>query len=290
MLATLGPALVGVATVQLNLLVETQWAAALGDGPLSWLVLGFRLVQIPLAVVAGSVATMALSGIAGSLARGDRDGAGDHLARALATNALGVIPCAVAMGVLAEPLCAFLFERGAFDHTATLGTAAMLRGYAWATFGICLHRVLVPSYYALGRPRLPAVLGVAALVLKVPVTWALLRWTSLGAVALPVGHAVTVSVETAVLLGLLAPELRGRGLLGHHLRVGVAALALGGVAWVLRDRVHVVAVCAIAGLAYLVVAALLGLRWRGRPHGGPPPTLPPAGLSPAPFDGVRAPD
>ncbi len=277
-LAAMGPALVGVATVQLNLLVETQWAASLGDGPLSWLVLGFRLVQIPLAVVAGSVATLALSGIAGSVARGDARGAGDHLAQALAMNALGVVPCAVALGVLADPLCAFLFERGAFDHTATLGTAAMLRGYAWATFGICLHRVLVPSYYALGRPRLPAVLGVGALVLKVPVTWALLRWTTLGASALPVGHAVTVTAETGVLLALLAPELRGRGLVGQHLRVGVAALALGAVAWVLRERLHVVGVCIAAGGTYLAVAGMLGLRWRApaESRGDLPPGADPA--------------
>jgi putative peptidoglycan lipid II flippase len=276
-LTTLGPALVGVATVQLNLLIETQWAASLGDGPLSWLVLGFRLVQIPLAVVAGSVATVALSGVAGSLARGDTRGAGDQLAQALATNALGVVPCAVALGVLADPLCSFLFERGAFDHAATVGTADMLRGYSWATFGICLHRVLVPSYYALGRPRLPAVLGVGALVLKIPVTWALLRWTSLGAVALPIGHAVTVTAEVAVLLALLAPDLRGRGLVGQHLRVGVAALALGVVAWLLRDRLHVVLVCAAAGSAYVVVGALLGLRW---PRAAPANPLPP-GADPA---------
>ena len=271
-LTALGPALVGVATVQLNLLVETQWAASLGDGPLSWLVLGFRLVQIPLAVVAGSVATMALSGIAGSVARGDARGAGDHLAQALAMNALGVLPCAVVLGVLADPLCAFLFERGAFDHAATVGTAGMLRGYSWATFGICLHRVLVPSCYALGRPRLPAVLGVGALLLKIPVTWGLLRWTSLGAVALPVGHAVTVTAEVAVLLTLLAPEVRGRGLVGQHLRVGVAALALGGVAWLLRDRMHVVLVCAGAGAAYVAVAWVLGLRW---PRTAPMDPLPP---------------
>ena len=57
-----------------------------------------------------------------------------------------VLPSAVGLGILAEPLCRLFFERGAFSPSDTAGTAAMLRMYAVAVFGICFHRVAVPVY------------------------------------------------------------------------------------------------------------------------------------------------
>ena len=56
-----GAALIGVIAVQFNVLVELQLASRSGDGPVSWLMLGFRLVQIPMSVIAGSVAVAALA-------------------------------------------------------------------------------------------------------------------------------------------------------------------------------------------------------------------------------------
>ncbi len=53
MLAYLGPAIIGISTVQFNLVVENQWASDYGDGPVTWLIKSFRLVQIPLAVFSG---------------------------------------------------------------------------------------------------------------------------------------------------------------------------------------------------------------------------------------------
>ena len=56
MVRFLVPAFVGVMTVQFNLLIESQIASQFGDGPVSYLHYAFRLVQLPLSVLAGSVA------------------------------------------------------------------------------------------------------------------------------------------------------------------------------------------------------------------------------------------
>ncbi|MFZ5481481.1 MAG: murein biosynthesis integral membrane protein MurJ, partial [Myxococcota bacterium] len=258
MLRWLGPAIVGIATVQVNLLIETQWASAYGDGTLTWLVLSFRLVQLPLAVVSGSVATAALAALSAHHARGETDGFGDALARALRANTLWVLPSAVGLGVLAEPLTRLFFERGAFGPADTAGTAAMLQMYAFAVFGICFHRVAVPVYYALGDPRTPMRLSVLAMLAKVPVILALTRGLGLGAEALPLSHALTVTGEGVALAWGFRGHLAGRGILRHHAKVAVACVALGGVAFALRDQ-HVIVACAGAGLVYLALAAGLGL-------------------------------
>ena len=267
MVRTLGPAIVGVATVQVSLAIETTWASGFGDGPLTWLTLAFRLVQLPLAVIAGTLATTALAATSAAHARGDEDAAGAVAADTLRLLAAGVLPCAVILGVLAEPIVALCFERGAFDAAATAGTARMLEAYAWATWGICLHRVLVPMHVAAGRTRLAAALGVGALALKVPVILLLTGPVGLGPEALPLSHAVTASLEAVGLLVPLRRALAGRGLIGAHARVAGACAAMGAVAWALEGRAHVLVACAAAAVTYVGAARLLGVRWRDR---GPP--------------------
>ena len=270
MLRYLGPALIGISTVQFNLLVETQWASTYGDGVLTWLTLAFRLVQLPLAVISGSVATAALAALSQHAARDEHDALGAALAKALRTNAFWVIPSAVGLGVLAEPLSRLFFERGAFTAADTAGTAAMLQMYAFAVFGICFHRVAVPVYYALGDPRTPMRLSLYAMAAKIPVILLLTRGFGMGPEALPLSHAITVTGEGALLYWGFADRVRGRGILAAHGKMLVAAAVLGGVAYALRD-LPVVATCAIAGVTYLVVARGLGV-WEGlgRPKGLPP--------------------
>lgn len=282
MLRYLGPALIGISTVQFNLLVETQWASTYGDGALTWLTLAFRLVQLPLAVISGSVATAALAALSQHAARGESDALGAALAKALRTNAFWVLPSAVGLGILADPLCALFFERGAFTAEDTAGTAAMLQMYAFAVYGICFHRVAVPVYYALGDPRTPMRLSIYAMLAKIPVILLLTRGFGMGVEALPLSHAITVSAEGVALYWGFADRIRGHRVLSAHVRMLIAAGVLGVVAYALRD-LPVVATCAIAGVAYLVTARLLGV-WEGL---GRPKGLPPF-LDPATRDGLTA--
>ncbi len=253
-----GTAFIGVATVQFNVLVESQWASGMGEGVLTWLLGSFRLVQLPLALVAGTLVTALLPSLSGQLARGETAAAGESLNATLRTHAFLVLPAAVGLGVLAEPIVALIYERGAFDHADTVGTASMLQMYALATYGICLHRLLVPVFFASQRPRWPMVLSLATLAAKVPIVLLLTRGLGLGAPALPLSHAITVSAECVGLGYGLRVLLAGRGLGVYHLRLGVAASLMGVVAWALAPRLPVVLVVLLAGAVYLAVAAALG--------------------------------
>lgn len=251
-------AFVGIVTVQFNLLVESQWAASFGDGVLTWLLGSFRLVQLPLALVAGTLATAMLPEFAAHISRSDRGAAGDALAQNLRTHAFLVLPCAAGLAVLAEPIVRLVYERGEFDAVATRGTAGMLQMYALAVFGICFHRLVVPAFYAMGQPRFPTLLSVGAMAAKIPVVLVLTRGFGMGAEALPLSHAVTVSAECVGLAVGLRTFLAGRGLLSFHIKGLVATVVLAVVAWALRDRVHVLVAIAGAGFAYLLVARSIG--------------------------------
>ncbi|RME28892.1 MAG: murein biosynthesis integral membrane protein MurJ, partial [Deltaproteobacteria bacterium] len=260
-----GAAMVSVVVVQFNHLVETQIASRFGDGPVSYLVLGFRLVQIPQSIFSGSVAVAALAGLSLLMARGDRAGARDSLSRAMEMNALLIVPSAVGLFILADPLIQAFFERGEFTPADTAATASILRMYAVATLGICSYRVLLPAFFAVQDPYTPMKLSVVMMLAKLPVALGLVYGLGMGIAGLPLSHAITVSAEVAVMAWLMGRRLGGwaPGFWNQHLRIAAAAAGMAGVLHLLAPWTHgplVVAVVAAGGLVYGGLAMVLGVR------------------------------
>ena len=282
------PAFIGLITVQFNLAVESQIASRFGDGPVSYLFYSFRLVQLPASIVAVSVATAALVGISTHAARDERGPLREAVRAALTLNSFLVVPAAVGMYLLAQPIVALAFERGAFTPTDTAATAVMVQMYAIATWGICAHRVTFPCYYALGQPIFPMKVAIALMLLKLPVAWAIVWPLGMGYQGLPLSHAVLVTAETVILWAGLSPRVGGLPprLVGDHFRIAVGAVAMGVAVWALRPWAHgagLVAVCAGGALIYFGVTAILGMeeprtvlrRLLGPRGRGLPPTVDP---------------
>ena len=281
-------ALISISAVQLNLLIETQLASRVGDGAVTTLIRGFYLVMLPLSVVAGSVAMAALAGVSHHMARGEQSQARDALSKAIQLNVFLVAPMAVGLGLLAEPLVRLFFERGAFTPLDTVATAAVLRMYAAAALAICLHRVLVPIFFALGDPYLPMRVAVGLLIAKLPISLALMNQAGLGLSGLALSHAILVSAEIAVLGFALRIRMQGFSP-GFWTSIGKVGLASAGLAatvgWArtlapFQGNLGTLALCALSAVVYaalvlalrveetdFVIARLLRRR-------GPPPARP----------------
>src|SRR5436853_1605656 len=70
-LALMGPAVIAASAVQMNVLVNSGFAARLGDGPVSWLNIAFRLMQLPLGIFGVAVGTVTLPLVSRTAAVGD---------------------------------------------------------------------------------------------------------------------------------------------------------------------------------------------------------------------------
>lgn len=262
-----GAALIGILSVQFSLLVETQLASRMGDGPVSWLMLGFRLVQLPLTVVAGSVAAATLPLLAGAVARGDNQGLRDGLSAAMSLTNFLVVPASVGLFVLAEPLTRLCFERGSFGPADTLATAGVLRMYALATPALCLHRVLLPAFFAMGDPGTPMRLSLGVMLVKLPLALLLTERLALGLAGLPLSHAITVSAEIAVLLAVLMRRAGGSSVPGGQLlrSAGASVVMLVAVLWMrpwadLAGGLGVIAVSGAGAALYGLACLVLGVR------------------------------
>ncbi|MBT3223878.1 MAG: oligosaccharide flippase family protein, partial [Proteobacteria bacterium] len=265
LLVFLGPALIGLATIQVGIVVDLQLAAAFGDGPASWLNYAFRIVQLPMSLFAGAVGVAGLALLSIQVAKKDFDQARSTQSEALSLTSFFVLPSAVGLAVFAWPLVSLLYERGAFTSTDTASTALFLQVYSLGIFAFCLHRVIVPAFYAWHDPWTPMVLSILTVVLKVPLALWLTTATWLGVLGIPLAHVMVVVVEVALMFTLLTRRSGGwsPGFGLAILKMGLAAVIMGEVGWLVFDDwspfLTTFVAIPVCGLFYLALTHLIGL-------------------------------
>ncbi len=152
------PAVLGLSAAQINIFINTFYAASCPQGSISWLNYAYRLDHLPQGLfgVALSAATLPL--VSRLAAHRDLAGLKGACRSSLSLAMLLTIPAAVGLAVLAEPICTVIFQHGRFTAFDTQQTAAALVFYTLGLFAFSGAKILVPVFYALGNTRVP-VLG-----------------------------------------------------------------------------------------------------------------------------------
>jgi putative peptidoglycan lipid II flippase len=255
-LSIMGPAAVGAGVTQVNLLISTALASFLPGGSVSYLYYADRLNQLPLGVVGIAVGTAILPPLSRQLRLGDHAGAVATQNRGLELALLLTLPAAVALAVLAQPIFAVLFQRGAFTPADTAATAAALAAYAAGLPAFVLVKVLAPAFFARHDTKTPVKVAIAAVAVNLALTLILMQFLAHVGIALATTCAGWLNALTllAVLVrrGHFRLDRRARRNLP---RVAVAALGMGVVLLLLR----LACAPAFAGPALLRAAVLAGL-------------------------------
>lgn len=107
-----------------------------------------------------------------------------------------ILPAAVGISILAEPIIRLVFQRGQFDAQSTAMTANILRFYAPGLIGMVLRDISMRALYALKDMRTPVVVTVIQVVVDVSLNFLLSYFWGL------TGLAVSTSIG-AIVGGLL---------------------------------------------------------------------------------------
>jgi putative peptidoglycan lipid II flippase len=270
--ALMGPAVIGGAAVQVNVLINSNFASNIpGTGPVSWLNYAFRLMQFPIGVFGVAIATATLPAISRSAAREDEAEFRHTLASSIRLAFLLTIPSAVGLIVLGRPIIALIYERGLFGEGDTAHTSAALGFYAVGLTGYAAIKILAPAFYALGDARTPMIISLLSMLTNFGMNW----W--LVGVMQERGLALSTSTVALANFGLLYLIMRKRinGIDGGRTATAVAKVLLasgvmGAACWAISMALArafgesfgarlanvLVSVAAGAGLFY-VIAALL---------------------------------
>lgn len=243
-LRLMGPAILGNAAVQINVMVNTNFASGIhdpvtgADGPVSWLGYAFRFMQLPLGLFGVAIASATLPAISQSASLGRFDEFRQTLSRSLGMVFLLTLPSSVGLAVLGESMIGAIYEGGKFRHYDTQQTALALTFYAVGLGGYAALKVLTPAFYALHDARTPMFVSLASILINYIVAAALVRSGTLGHAGLAMATSAVAWFGFVALLSIIRVRIGGvygRRLFESVLRISAASIAMG-VAVALSSR------------------------------------------------------
>lgn len=263
------PRLFGFGIYAINNALSTRFASVFGDGAVSYLTFGNRVIELVRGGFVISVSTAILPLLARQALDEDSRSFKDTLRFGLRLVAFVTVPWAVGLTILRETVIGALFQGGRFGADATHATAEALALYAVGLFFISSNTLLVFAHYARKDTRTPVLCAGVDLAVFVTVSLAM-RPSGVGSVAL--ATSCGAAANFVLLLAFLRRRegrLGGREMATSLARVLFAAAAMAVAvdrlaAWVLAahpprdtgDRLVLLVVATLAGAVVYLVAAI----------------------------------
>jgi putative peptidoglycan lipid II flippase len=237
----MGPAIIGLAAVQVNLFVNSILATGEGTGAVSWLSYAFRLMYLPIGLFGVSIATAAIPGISTLAARDETAAMRGAISKGLRMMLMLNVPATLGLVALARPVVGLIFERGKFTAADTNATAIALMFYAPGLIGYSFVKLASPAFYALHDSRTPVVVSILTMVLNILLNLTLV--SLMGYPGLALGTALAALFNASALLW----RLRGRldGLEGTTLAISLGKILIASTvmalsAWAVERGMHTI--------------------------------------------------
>ena len=271
-LALMGPATIAASAVQVNVLVNSVFASKLGDGPITWLNIAFRLMQLPLGIFGVAIATVTLPLVSRSAALGNNAEFRGALAHAMRLVMLLTIPSAIGLVILAEPIIGLIYQHGRFTADATAHTAEALRFYAIGLVGYSAVKVLAPAFYALDKRNLPMLVSLFSIAVNFCLNWFFTFHLQFGHRGLALSTSLVAITNFLILYAMMrryTGRLETAMMIKTLIKLLVAGVLLAAVCLVsqhylfsdgatpLRNAVALLLTIAIAGGAFFGAAYVL---------------------------------
>ncbi|HXA35246.1 MAG TPA: murein biosynthesis integral membrane protein MurJ [Steroidobacteraceae bacterium] len=242
-LLLMGPSVIAASTTQFNVLINSIFASTLGDGPIFWLSIAFRLMQLPLGLFGVALGTVTLPLLSRLVVAGQIGAFRGELARAMRLALLLTIPSTVGLVVLAEPIISVLYQHGKFNAFQAAQAAGALRFYAIGLAGYASLKVLVNAFYALDKRKTPMFVSFLAVALNLLLNWIFTFRLGWGYRGLAFSTGCIATFNFLLLYTLMRRHLHGlesRRMLLMLGKIGAAAAALVAVCaastrWLLAD-------------------------------------------------------
>jgi len=255
----------GVGT--LNVMVDRWVASGLPEGAIAALNFSGRVWTLPITLLATPIATAVFPSFSSMAVDGSALHAmDDKVRRTVAFLAYIVIPSSVGIVILTTPITRLLFQRGAFDATATVITASCVQMYALGLVFQAVLPILGKVFYAFKNTVTPLLISLGIVGANMAGNIILSRY--LGAAGIALATSITVTLGTAIYALLLRRYFRTENrvtptypLWTQTLRTLLATVPVGVIAWLglkwiapitafIPLVLRTMAVCGVAALAY----------------------------------------
>ena len=256
----LGPSILSVAAVQINVAVNHDFATTIGEGAASSLYFAFRLMQLPVGIVGVAVSTVLLPTLSDHLREGRLTQFGTELGRALVGASFLSIPAVAGLAILGPGIIAMLYERGAFDDGATASVWLALQGFLFGILPYVYNKSLIQGYFAKADMRTPVLISMFSIVINYQVNSRLAFEYGLGVWGLTLGTSTVLGCNTLMLMlglrwihGIRLPWLK---MLKSFIPMAIFSLLMAAGVWkgnqyVSNGPMVTIGLTALGGAIYL---------------------------------------
>ena len=250
-LRLMGPAILGGAALQINLLVNTNIAAGLRDGaghvmngPVSWLSYAFRFLQLPMGLFGVSIASATLPRISKSAAEGNLPAFRAALSRSIVTVLLLTIPASAGLLLLGDSMIGLVYQHGHFLAFDTHSTSLALSFYAPGLAGYAVVKLLAPAFYALGDARTPMLVSMGSVLINALSALVLVHgvgFNGLGYAGLALSLSLVSTFNAVLLVVFIRPRIggiNGNVVVVSLIKILAATAVMAGVVYALTTASH----------------------------------------------------
>lgn len=233
------PIMLGVSLPVVDWVVIQHFGSYLGDGPLTHMKNGNRLMIAAQGIAGQAVAVAAFPFLSSMVAKGQFHEFSEFLRVNLRRLMFVTLPISVLLILGATPICSLVFGYGQYDDTAKIGETALAFAFftvglfAWAAQGMVSR-----GFYALGDTRTPTIIGsLLTFLFFIPLCWGAMQ-LNLGVLGLSLATTIGAAAYFGVALVYLERKLKKRR---YSAPIGLELLA--------GTLLRTLSACALMGLA-----------------------------------------
>ncbi len=193
------------------------------------------LIQFPVGLVAAALSFAVLPTLTEHTRNGNTERFKQTLLLGFRVGLLLMIPAAVGLIVLRQPIVDLLFRHHNYVQTNADRTALALQNYAYQLPFVAIDQLLISAFYARKNTFIPVAVGVVCIAGYLLV--ALPFYTTIGMPSLAFANTVQNSLHAIILLVLLRKaigSIRVRETMPTVLKIVLAAAVMAVVAWALQ--------------------------------------------------------
>lgn len=201
------PVFLGIATYDINVILDRSFASTLLIGNVSQLTYAAKVEALIISIFISAIMTYFYPLLS---QKNENSNSGDlkfYLARVVNLNLLVAIPATVILSAFAEPIVQILFERGEFQREATNITAMVLKFYSLGIIWKSLREAFVRIFYILQKNKQVLLNGVLTIVINLILNFIVISNKKVELLALTT--SISIGISTIILIFKLRKLIGG---------------------------------------------------------------------------------
>lgn len=194
------PVIIGISIDQINIIIDRIMASGLPEGSISALNYANRVINLPVSLFAGAIATVLFPIFSEYVAENRLLALRDKIRHYFVIVSFITIPIITLFILLRYPIVTILFKRGAFTDRSLEMTVTAILFYSISIFSLSMRHILIRLYFSLQDTITPVKTGFVAVLVNIILNLILIKPMQHGGLALSSSIALTLNVFLMIYL------------------------------------------------------------------------------------------